>query len=204
MSKQQVINSAFDLMDKGLLDEAQKLLDSLTVNEEETTYYSYLSTYGYIYTAKKEFQKALGAYQTYLDRAISQADVTEQHIAHHQLAMVYREQGDYGSAMAELEKERAIIEKEFPENNLFWAVYLYEIGYISYLMGDNQSAEEVMKKSLDLALKTDDIIAQACAYRGLGEILSNADYLNQARQLFEEAGDEIGCQEMDVLLSQLN
>lgn len=201
---QEKLNAAFDLMDKGHLDDALELLDGLTVSDSDDAYYSYLSTYGYVYTAKKEFRKALASYQTYLDKAIKEADDREQQVAHHQLGMVYREQKDYGAAMAELEKERAIIEQSFPEDDLVWAIHLYESGYVSYLMGDQQSAEEVMRRSLEHALKTDDPITQACAYRGLGEILSQADYLNQARHLFDLAGDEIGCQEIDDLLAQLS
>lgn len=201
---QEKLNAAFDLMDKGRLDEALEVLDGLTVSDSDDAYYSYLSTYGYVYTAKKEFRKALASYQIYLDKAIEEADVREQQVAHHQLCMVYREQKDYGAAMAELEKERAIIEQAFPEDDLAWAVHLYESGYVSYLMENQQFAEKVMRRSLEHALKTDDPIAQACAYRGLGEILSDARHLNQARHLFDLAGDEIGCQEIDGLLAQLS
>lgn len=200
---QEQLNAAFDLMDKGRLDEALEVLEGLTVSDSDDAYYSYLSTYGYVYTAKKEFRKALASYQTYLDKAIKEADDREQQVAHHQLCMVYRQQGDYGAAMAELEKERAIIERAFPEDDLVWSVHLYEFGYVSYLMGQQDPAEEAMRKSLEFSLKTDDVIAQACAYRGLGEILSDARHLNQARHLFDLAGDEIGCQEIDDLLAQL-
>ena len=63
-----------------------------------------------------------------------------------------------------------------------------------------------MQQSLDSALKTDDLIAQACAYRGLGEIYQKLDsrkshdYFSQAIQLFDKAGDEIGAEEVRDLI----
>ena len=63
-----------------------------------------------------------------------------------------------------------------------------------------------MQKSLDFALKTDDFIAQACAYRGMGEIYlaqesdKAQDYFYQSIQLFEKAEDKIGADEVRTLL----
>lgn len=197
------IYAAFDLMDQGQLDEALLLLDSLTVAPESEDYYAYLSTYGYVYTALKDYDKALQSYQDYLAKAVAEGSLQKQHIAHHQLCMVYREQGAYVSAMAELDLERAIIDQHFASDDLVWAVHLYEVGYLAYLSGEHSRAEQVMKTSLDHALRTDDVIAQACAYRGLGEILSSPAHLYQAKNLFEQAGDPIGSQEIDDLLSHL-
>ena len=62
-----------------------------------------------------------------------------------------------------------------------------------------------MQQSLDSALKTDDLIAQACAYRGLGEIYrkldssKSYDYFSHAINLFDKAGDEIGAEEVRAL-----
>lgn len=197
------IYQAFDLLEKGDLSGALQHLDSLTIAPESEAYYDYLSTYGYVYTALKEFDKALASYHTYLIKAEQEQAVQHQHIAHHQLCMVYCEQGDCLAAMAELEKERRIIENEFPDDDLVWAVHLYEVGYVSYLMSKYDDALSAMEQSLAFALKTDDLIAQACAYRGLGEILSSPEQFSKARALFEQAGDEIGCQEIDKLLAEL-
>ncbi|MET3558474.1 tetratricopeptide (TPR) repeat protein [Streptococcus rupicaprae] len=197
------IYEAFDLMDKGQLEEALLLLDGLVVAPESEVYYTYLSTYGYVYTALKDYNQALQSYQNYLAKAVTEGSFKEQHIAHHQLCMVYRELGDYVSAMAELDLERALIAQHFASDDLVWAVHLYEVGYLAYLLGEHGRAEQVMQTSLDHALRTDDWIAQACAYRGLGEILSSSAHLYQAKSLFEQAGDPIGSQEIDDLLSHL-
>lgn len=198
------IYAAFELMDQGQLDEALALLAGLKVAPESEAYYDYLSTYGYVYTARKDYDQAVQSYQTYLAKAEAEGDAQHQHRAHHQLAMVYREQGDYLAAMAELDLERAIIEQEFARDDLVWAIHLYEVGYVSHLMGHHDRALAEMTSSLDHALRTTDGIAQACSYRGLGQILSSPDYLKQAKALFEEAGDAMGSQEIDDLLSHLH
>ncbi|MGT2756929.1 tetratricopeptide repeat protein [Streptococcus ovuberis] len=197
------IYSAFDLMEQGRLDAALALLDSLVVPEADSVYYDYLSTYGYVHAARKDYILAVQAYEAYLNKAVAEGDRLHQHRAHHQLCMVYREQGDFGAAMAELDKERAIISQHFMDDDLVWAVHLYEVGYVSHLLGDHDKAVSDMGRSLEHALKTDDLIAQACAYRGLGEIQSSAEHLIKAKALFEEAGENIGSQEIDDLLSHL-
>ena len=60
-----------------------------------------------------------------------------------------------------------------------------------------------MEKSLENALLTDDLIAQACAYRGLGEIYRVSHLRSEAHEafghsisLFEKAGDYIGADEV--------
>ena len=65
-----------------------------------------------------------------------------------------------------------------------------------------------MEQSLKQALQTDDLIAQACSYRGLGEIYSaensekSQENFLQAIELFEKAGDQIGAQEVKDLLNK--
>lgn len=61
-----------------------------------------------------------------------------------------------------------------------------------------------MQSSLDYAQKTDDLIAQACTYRGLGEILGQVSHFEAAKELFEQAGDDLGAKEVDQLLAKLN
>lgn len=197
------IYQAFDLMDKGKLDEAMILLERLSVDETSPAYYNYLSTYAYVYTAKQAYNQAIACYNNYLNKALQEEDALHQHRAHHQLCMVYREQGNYKLAQKHLELERVIIEQYFAEEDLIWAVHLYEVAYLHHLLGEHQQAISIMQTSLERSLKTDDLIAQACAYRGLGELLSDPDHLRKARSLFEQAGDIIGGQEIDRLLANL-
>lgn len=201
---EQTIWKAFDLMDQGQSQEALDLLAGLEVAETSPIYYDYLSTYGYIYADLKRYEEALASYQSYLERSLAQGDTSHQHMAHHQLAMVYRLMGDYLSALASLDQERKLIDQHFATDDLVWSVHLYEVAYLSFLSGDNSRAAELMQSSLDHAQKTDDLIAQACAHRGLGEILGQASHFERAKALFEQVGDDQGAKEVDELLAKLN
>lgn len=120
--------------------------------------------------------------------------------------MVYREMNDFQTALSYIEKEREIIEQVFPEDDLKSSVNDYEQGYLRLKLGQIFEANTYMQQSLHSALKTDDLIAQACAYRGLGEIYQNLDsskshdYFSHAIQLFDNAGDEIGAKEVRDLI----
>lgn len=76
------------------------------------------------------------------------------------------------------------------------------------LTKDEMNKQEDMQQSLKQALQTDDLIAQACSYRGLGEIYSaensekSQENFLQAIELFEKAGDQIGAQEVKSLLNK--
>ena len=122
--------------------------------------------------------------------------------------MVYREMGNFQKALVYIDKEMEIIKVYFPNDTLKVSVNNYEQGYLRLKLGNIEEAESFMKESLDLALQTDDLIAQACSYRGLGEIYSaensekSQENFLQAIELFEKAGDQIGAQEVKSLLNK--
>lgn len=89
------------------------------------------------------------------------------------------------------------------EYNMAHSVASYEDAYLHFLMGDLTIAETKMRTALDFALLTDDEVAKACAYRGLGEILADIQYLEQAKMIFSELGDTIGELEVDELIKEL-
>ncbi|MBM9832370.1 tetratricopeptide repeat protein, partial [Enterococcus faecalis] len=120
---------AFDLMEKGQLQEAIHWLDNLSVSENSSEYYDYLSTYGYVYAEMKEFSKAYRSYEAYLTKAISEGSFRHQHMAYHQLCMVARLQRDYSRARAYLAQEAEVIQDHFAEDAQVWAIHLYEVGY---------------------------------------------------------------------------
>ena len=199
------MNQAWELLFEGKIEEAKKLV-SETFSLETCKDYSLLNLLGYIKLFEKDYKEALLIYQKYLEIAISSQDKENEHIGYHQLAMVYREMNDYQTALNYIDKEREIIEKSFPEDALKFSVNNYEQGYLRLKLGQLVEAEFYMQQSLDSALKTDDLIAQACAYRGLGEIYrkldssKSYDYFSHAIKLFDKAGDEIGAEEVRALI----
>ena len=199
------MNQAWELLFEGKIEEAKQLVQaefSLATCKD----YSLLNLMGYIYLYEKKYEDCLEAYQRYLHLAITEKDRENEHIAYHQLAMVYREMNDFQTALSYIEKEREVIEQDFSGDSLKYSVNDYEQGYLRLKLGQLVEAEFYMQKSLDSALKTDDLIAQACAYRGLGEIYRKLDSskchdcFSHAIQLFDKAGDEIGTEEVRALI----
>lgn len=199
------MNQAWELLFEGKIDEAKQLVQAefcLATCKD----YSLLNLMGYIYLYEKKHEHCLEVYQRYLHLAITEKNRENEHIAYHQLAMVYREMNDFQTALSYIEKEREVIEQDFSEDSLKYSVNDYEQGYLRLKLGQIFEAKTYMQQSLDSALKTDDLIAQACAYRGLGEIYrkldssKSYDYFSQAIRLFEKAGDEIGSEEVRDLI----
>ena len=200
------MNQAWDLLFEGKINEAKKLV-SETFSLETCKDYSLLNLMGYIKLFEKDYKEALLIYQNYLEIAISSQDKENEHIGYHQLAMVYREMNEFQTALFYIEREQKIIEEAFTEDTLKSSVNNYEQGYLRLKLGKVAEAFMYMEQSLKQALQTDDLIAQACAYRGLGEIgsiqnpeESHENFL-QAIALFEKAGDQIGAQEVRNLLN---
>ena len=200
------MNQAWELLFEEKIDEAKKLV-SETFLLETCKDYSLLNLMGYIKLFEKDYQEALLIYQNYLKVAISSQDKENEHIGYHQLAMVYREMNEFQTALFYIEREQKVIEEAFTEDTLKSSVNNYEQGYLRLKLGKVAEAFMYMEQSLKQALQTDDLIAQACAYRGLGEIgsiqnpeESHENFL-QAIALFEKAGDQIGAQEVRKLLN---
>ena len=198
------MNQAWELLFEGKINEAKQLVQAdfcLATCKD----YSLLNLMGYIYLYERKYEDCLEVYQRYLHLAITEKDRENEHIAYHQLAMVYREMNDYQTALSYIEKEREVIEQDFSGDYLKYSVNDYEQGYLRLKLGQLVEAEFYMQQSLDSALKTDDLIAQACAYRGLGEIYrkldssKSYDYFSHAINLFDKAGDEIGAEEVRTL-----
>ncbi len=161
---------------------------------------------GYIYLEEKNYNDSLKIYQRYIDLGRSKNDLENEHIGYHQLAMVYRDLGEFQKALLYINQEMEIIQNNFPNDALKLSINDYEQGFLHLKLGELEYAENPMQKSLDFALKTDDFIAQACAYRGMGEIYlaqesdKSQDYFYQSIQLFEKAEDKIGADEVRALL----
>lgn len=128
------------------------------------------------------------------------------HAGFHQKAMVLRLNKPYIEALDFIMKEKERTTQYFHDDNLKLSVNAYEYGYISYLMNRIEEANMHMEQCLDYALKTDDLIAQACAYRGLAEISWKKDefkltyhYFDKAYDLFIKVDDNVGAKELNQI-----
>lgn len=201
------IDKAWEYFFEGKVVEAKQLLEK-EYQVETCLEYAILNLFAYIYLDEQNFDKSLLACQGYVQLARNEKNTEQEHIGLHQLAMVYRSQGNFKKALELIEEEAKLLSADFSEDKLKWSVNEYEQGYLRLQLGELESALHFMKRSLENALMTDDLIAQACAYRGLGEIYAASRITDLAEQAFmqsitafEEADDDIGVEEVRELMT---
>lgn len=201
------IDQAWELLFEGKVEEA-KLLVEEDHQVDTCMDFSALNLFAYLYIEENNFEDALLACQRYIQLAREEQNTEQEHIGLHQLAMVYRSQGNFKKALELIEEEAELLATDFSEDKLKWSVNDYEQGYLRLKLGETDIALPFMKRSLGNALMTDDLIAQACAYRGLGEIYATNTATTLAEQAFEqsitafeEAGDDIGANEVRELMA---
>ncbi|HEM2768304.1 TPA: tetratricopeptide repeat protein [Streptococcus suis] len=201
------MDKAWEYFFEGKIVEAKQLIEE-DYRVETCLEYAVLNLFAYIYLDEQNFEKALLACQRYIQLSRDEKDVEQEHIGLHQLAMVYRSQGNFKKALELIEEEVTLLETDFSEDKLKWSVNEYEQGYLRLQLGELESAQHFMKRSLENALMTDDLIAQACAYRGLGEIYATKGVADLAEQAFtqsitafEKASDTFGVEEVRELMA---
>ena len=202
------IDVAWDLFLEGKTLEAKKLVEQ-DFFIDTCTDFSLLNLMGYVLLAEKDYASCTHIFEKYILLAQQNEDKEHEHIGLHQLAMIYRDQGDFHKALKLIEDEEKIVEEYFPNDNLKKAVNNYEQGYVRLKLNNLDEALTFMNLSLELSLETDDVISQACSYRGLGEIylalkdteLSNRHF-KRAIELFESVGEFEGIKEIEELIHE--
>lgn len=202
------IDVAWDLFLEGKTLEAKKLVEQ-DFFIDTCTDFSLLNLMGYLLLAEKDYASCTRIFEKYILLAQQNEDKEHKHIGLHQLAMIYREQGNFHKALKLIENEEEIIEEHFPNDNLKKAVNNYEQGYLRLKLNNLNEALTFMNLSLEQSLETDDVISQACSYRGLGEIylaledkgLANTHF-KRAIELFESVGEFEGIKEIEELINR--
>ena len=202
------LDTAWDLFLKGKTSEAKKLVEQ-DFSIDTCTDFSLLNLMGYLLLAEKDYASCTRIFEKYILLAQQNEDKEHEHIGLHQLAMIYRDQGDFYKALKLIEDEEKIIEEYFPNDNLKKAINNYEQGYLRLKLNNLNEALTFMNLSLEQSLQTDDVISQACSYRGLGEIylaledkgLANTHF-KRAIELFESVGEFEGVKEIEELINR--
>ena len=202
------IDVAWDLFLEGKTSEAKKLVEQ-DFSIDTCTDFSLLNLMGYLLLAEKDYASCTRIFEKYILLAQQNEDKEHEHIGLHQLAMIYRDQGDFHKALKLIEDEEKIIEEHFPNDNLKKAINNYEQGYLRLKLNNLDEALTFMNLSLEQSLETDDVISQASSYRGLGEIylaledteLSNRHF-KRAIELFESVGEFEGIKEIEELINR--
>lgn len=200
--------SIYKMMDDGKNEEALEIAVQVIakLDKKSDEYLSLLNALGYIYCNLEEYYKAVNIYSEYIEISRLNSNSENLHIGYHQMAMVLRLDRQYREALDYIIKEKEIIKEYFNNDCLKLSVNEYEYGYILYLTDNFEEAAAHMKRCLDYALKTDDLIAKACAYRGLAEIYGKTDDRKQANdcfdkayELFLKAEDTVGAEEINII-----
>jgi len=201
------IDTAWDLFLEGKTSEAKKLVEQ-DFSIDTCTDFSLLNLMGYLLLAEKDYASCTHIFEKYILLAQQKEDKEYEHIGLHQLAMVYRDQGDFHKALKLIEDEEKIIEKYFSSDNLKKAVNNYEQGYVRLKLNHIDEAFKFMVLSLEQSLRTDDVISQACSYRGLGEIYLAFDdtqlanmHFEKAIELFKSVDESEGIKEIEKLMT---
>ena len=201
------LNTAWDLFLEGKTSEAKKLVEQ-DFSIDTCTDFSLLNLMGYLLLAEKDYASCTRIFEKYILLAQQNEDKENEHIGLHQLAMIYRNQGDFHKALKLIEDEEKIVEEHFPNDNLKKAVNNYEQGYVRFKLNNLDEALTFMNLSLEQSLDTDDVISQACSYRGLGEIylafgdtqLANMHF-EKAIELFKSVDESEGIKEIEKLMT---
>lgn len=195
----------YEMLDASRSEEVISELREISLEDlQKADVCAYFNVYGYALVAEEKWQEARDMYNTYLQYAREKEDKSHIHKAYHQLAMVERLSGRYSEALEYIKLEKAVIDKAFSDDPLIRSVNRYEYAYLMYLKGEICVAEEEMQKALEEARSGDDLIAVACCYRGLGEILQakSVKFFQNSKRYFEKAGDLIGAEEIEAILKE--
>lgn len=197
---------AWQLFDSGAIDTAEAVyLDCYRqVNSaDHEVYTSVLLGLIYVESFLEKYDEAR-KYAEILVK-ISNSD-EERHVAIHQYGMVERMAGNYSDAKALFQQEAKLINMAFPNNDVILSANFYEQAYVELKIGNINLAEEIMKLSLEHAIKAKDSICIGCAYRGMGEIVNvrgsavlAMQWFNKAIEAFSDAGDLIAVEEVKAL-----
>lgn len=207
------INEAFELFEQGEFEKAEAIylacLEELR-DEKSDAYKAVLYGLGYVKSHQGEMDKAKQYFNEVREIALEQADKKEEAMALHQLGMVERMAGEYEEALRLFTAEKEIWKGHFPDFYIGFSANCYEKGYIALKQKRYEEASELLQTSLEYAKAAADLVAEGCAYRGLGEIelvrrrFDQAKaYFEQARSAFEEAGETIGVAEIQEFLKHL-
>jgi tetratricopeptide (TPR) repeat protein len=210
----QLLNEAYEAFDNDQLDEAERLyrkVIALIGAQDSDEYRNALHMLAFVKSHQGDFAEARQIYTSLRADAVNREDGPSEAIALHQLGMVERLAGEYGTAISLFEEEFALRSKCLPVDYAGLSANLYEQGYLAFLTGDLDRAYTLLLQALRYAEDDWDHMCAACASRGLGEVEAARRNLVKARRYFlmsthdfRQAGDERGALQVEHLIAQLD
>lgn len=198
-----------------LIEQAWNAFDAGDFEKARTLYEEHLEQHpgdeqarfglGYVYVNLGHYEEAEELYQGLYQEALESQD-PRGHQAMHQIGMLRRVQGDYAGALTAFEQEKLLI----PDDAFPRAINTYELGMCHLRLGNTEKASVELHTSLFYAQRSTDLIAQACAYRGIGELHLAQDNYTEAQpafleaiRCFEAAGEKRGVEDIVEYIKEL-
>ena len=198
-----------------LIEQAWNAFDAGDFERARTLYEQHLHSHptdeqarfglGYVYVNLGLFQEAEALYEGLYQEALKAQD-PRAHQAMHQIGMLRRVQGDYAGALTAFEQEKPLI----PDDAFPRAINTYELGMCHLRLGNVEKASVELHTSLFYAQRSTDLIAQACAYRGIGELHLAQDNYTEAQpafleaiRCFEAAGEKRGVEDIVEYIKEM-
>jgi tetratricopeptide (TPR) repeat protein len=157
----------------------------------------------YVFAKTGRFDEARAECELLQLEAQATQNPEAEYIALHQLGMVERMAEKYITALEVFAREAEIITK-LGHPPLAVSANAYEQGIIRAKLGRLEEARDWLRAALEAAQLAGDAIAEACAYRGLGEVAANDTMrlalLRQSLEAFQRGGDQIGASEIKAML----
>jgi tetratricopeptide (TPR) repeat protein len=164
---------------------------------------------GYALAFSNAFDEARGLFETLHTDAVTRGDDGAAHRALHQVGMVQRMAGDWLAARDTFAHEAELIHA-LGDDPLAVSVNAYEQGWVALHLGEMASAKTWLDRALENASRTDDQIAVACAWRGLGDWYAKNARVDEAlhawnssRAAFLRVGDARGATEIEACIRVL-
>jgi tetratricopeptide (TPR) repeat protein len=158
----------------------------------------------YVFARTGRFDDARSECDLLRLEAQSRSDLVLEYVALHQQGMVERMAEEYQTALKIFIAEAKII-AQLENSPLAVSANAYEQGIIYGKLEQFPEARQWLGVALEQAQLSGDPIAEACAYRGLGEIAANPTMrkamLLQSKAAFERGHDALGAAEIEDLLS---
>lgn len=183
----------------------RSLVDAL---DEETSRQAQFGL-GYVLAFTNRFAEARKMFEQLQHDARSRGALSEEHRALHQVGMVERMSGRWVEAQRVFAREARLIEC-LGNPPLPVAVNAYEQGIVALHLADFEQAHHWLTLSLQEATNSGDLVAIACAHRGLGDYfaqLGEADKATESWNLsasaFAQGGEVKAVTEVQARIANL-
>lgn len=205
------LNHAWELFTSEHVEEAGQMFQEVLANPGTSDEQGRHARFGlgYCLAFTNHFAEARAEFAGLREDAQMSGDCHAEHRALHQVGMVERMAGNWAAAQTCFEEEQGLI-ASLGNQDLPVSVNAYELAQIALYFNQPDPAKSWLETCLNSAIRSKDMVAVGCAYRGLGEwhqqYGARSDTLiswRAAAGAFAAAQDEQGLLDMERRIAAL-